>query len=31
MAKYDKARAWKEARALVREHRVSLSVGLVLS
>src|SRR3954468_11816986 len=30
MAKDDKARAWKEARALVREHRASLSVGLVL-
>ena len=30
MAKYDKARAWKEARLLVSEHRASLSVGLVL-
>jgi len=30
MAKYDKKRAWSEARALVREHRVSLSIGLAL-
>src|SRR5947207_1546199 len=30
MAKYDKTRAWKEARELVAEHRASLAVGLVL-
>jgi len=30
MAKYDKGRAWKEARELIREHRGSLSVGLGL-
>jgi ATP-binding cassette, subfamily B, putative efflux pump len=30
MAKYDKSRAWKEARGLVSEHRASLSVGLAL-
>jgi subfamily B ATP-binding cassette protein MsbA len=30
MAKFDKARAWKEARDLVHEHRVSLSIGLAL-
>jgi subfamily B ATP-binding cassette protein MsbA len=30
MAKYDKARAWKEARQLIVEHRVSLSIGLAL-
>src|ERR1044071_3848830 len=30
MAKYDKARAWKEARQLIAEHRVSLSIGLAL-
>ena len=30
MAKYDKTRAWKEARELIREHRGSLTVGLVL-
>lgn len=30
MAKYDKSRAWKEARELVREHRRSLSIGLAL-
>jgi ATP-binding cassette, subfamily B, putative efflux pump len=30
MAKYNKARAWSEARALIHEHRVSLSIGLAL-
>jgi len=30
MAKYDKGRAWKEARELIREHRGSLAVGLGL-
>ncbi|HEY9229157.1 MAG TPA: ABC transporter ATP-binding protein [Gemmatimonadaceae bacterium] len=30
MAKYDKARAWKEARALVAEHRTSLAIGMGL-
>jgi len=30
MAKYDKSRAWKEARELIAEHRASLSVGLAL-
>jgi subfamily B ATP-binding cassette protein MsbA len=30
MAKYDKSRAWKEARALIGEHRGSLSIGLGL-
>ncbi|HTI65663.1 MAG TPA: ABC transporter ATP-binding protein [Gemmatimonadaceae bacterium] len=30
MAKYDKARAWKEARELVAEHRASLAVGMAL-
>jgi subfamily B ATP-binding cassette protein MsbA len=30
MAKYDKTRAWKEARELVAEHRTSLAVGLAL-
>jgi ABC-type multidrug transport system fused ATPase/permease subunit len=30
MAKYDKSRAWKEARGLVSEHRTSLSIGLAL-
>jgi len=30
MAKYDKTRAWKEARQLIAEHRLSLSIGLVL-
>src|SRR6476646_642708 len=30
MAKYDKTRAWKEARQLIIEHRVSLSIGLAL-
>jgi ABC-type multidrug transport system fused ATPase/permease subunit len=30
MAKYDKARAWSEARELLREHRGSIAVGLVL-
>ena len=30
MPKYDKSRAWPEARALVREHRGSLTIGLVL-
>ncbi|HXT15243.1 MAG TPA: ABC transporter ATP-binding protein [Gemmatimonadaceae bacterium] len=30
MAKYDKSRAWAEARELVRDHRRSLSIGLAL-
>jgi ABC-type multidrug transport system fused ATPase/permease subunit len=30
MAKYDKSRAWKEARELLAEHRGSLGVGLAL-
>jgi subfamily B ATP-binding cassette protein MsbA len=30
MAKYDKTRAWKEARQLISEHRGSLTIGLVL-
>src|SRR5215468_1413001 len=30
MAKYNRSRAWAEARELIREHRASLSVGLVL-
>ena len=30
MAKYDRSRAWAEARELIREHRTSLSIGLVL-
>jgi ABC-type multidrug transport system fused ATPase/permease subunit len=30
MAKYDKSRAWKEARELIGEHRGSLTVGLIL-
>ena len=30
MAKYDKSRAWKEARQLVAEHRTSLAIGLAL-
>jgi ABC-type multidrug transport system fused ATPase/permease subunit len=30
MAKYDKSRAWKEARELISEHRGSLAIGLVL-
>ncbi len=30
MAKYDKSRAWKETRQLLREHRGSLTIGLVL-
>jgi subfamily B ATP-binding cassette protein MsbA len=30
MAKYDKARAWKEARTLIAEHRTSLAIGLGL-
>src|SRR5690348_8125753 len=30
MAKYDKARAWREARELLAEHRTSLTIGLVL-
>ena len=30
MAKYDKARAWAEARELVAEHRGSLAVGMAL-
>jgi subfamily B ATP-binding cassette protein MsbA len=29
-AKFDRNRAWKEARALIYEHRVSLSIGLAL-
>ncbi len=29
-AKYDRARAWQEARGLVREHRTSLTIGLIL-
>jgi ABC-type multidrug transport system fused ATPase/permease subunit len=28
--KYDKARAWKEARSLIAEHRGSLAIGLAL-
>jgi subfamily B ATP-binding cassette protein MsbA len=30
MAKYDKARAWQEARELIAEHKTSLSLGLAL-
>jgi subfamily B ATP-binding cassette protein MsbA len=30
MAKYDKSRAWAEARELIKEHRGSLAIGLVL-
>jgi len=30
MAKYDKSRAWKEARLLIAEHRPSLAIGLAL-
>src|SRR5690349_13753145 len=30
MAKYNRSRAWTEARELIREHRASLSIGLVL-
>ena len=30
MAKYDKSRAWKETRELLREHRGSLTIGLIL-
>ncbi|MEO7086303.1 MAG: ABC transporter ATP-binding protein [Gemmatimonadaceae bacterium] len=30
MAKYDKARAWKEARELIADHRGSLGIGLAL-
>ncbi len=30
MAKYDKTRAWKEAKELVAEHRGSLAIGLGL-
>jgi subfamily B ATP-binding cassette protein MsbA len=30
MAKYDKSRAWKEARQLLAEHRMSLAIGLAL-
>jgi subfamily B ATP-binding cassette protein MsbA len=30
MAKYDKSRAWAEARQLIREHRGSLTIGMVL-
>jgi ABC-type multidrug transport system fused ATPase/permease subunit len=30
MAKYDKTRAWKEARELLAEHRVSLGIGIAL-
>lgn len=30
MAKYNKSRAWQETRELLREHRGSLSIGLVL-
>src|SRR5438874_13786773 len=30
MAKYDKSRAWKEARQLIAEHRTSLAIGLAL-
>ena len=30
MAKYDKSRAWKEARQLISEHRSSLAIGLAL-
>ena len=30
MAKYDKSRAWKEARTLLHEHRGPLGIGLAL-
>jgi ABC-type multidrug transport system fused ATPase/permease subunit len=30
MAKYDKTRAWKEAKELVAEHRTSLAIGMGL-
>src|SRR5215510_3026225 len=30
MAKFDKTRAWKEARSLIGEHRVSLAIGMGL-
>ena len=30
MAKYDKRRAWTEARELVGEHKASLAIGLAL-
>jgi ABC-type multidrug transport system fused ATPase/permease subunit len=30
MAKYDKTRAWAETRVLLREHRTSLTIGLIL-
>ncbi|HVX39379.1 MAG TPA: ABC transporter ATP-binding protein [Gemmatimonadaceae bacterium] len=30
MAKYDKERAWREARELIAEHRTSLTIGIVL-
>jgi subfamily B ATP-binding cassette protein MsbA len=30
MPKYDRSRAWAEARGLIREHRTSLSIGLAL-
>src|SRR2546430_17507045 len=30
MAKYDKRRAWSEARELIAEHRGSLAIGLAL-
>src|SRR5690242_4356520 len=30
MAKYDKTRAWKEAKELVAEHRASLAIGMGL-
>src|SRR3569833_1901908 len=30
MAKYDKSRAWAEARQLIAEHRGSLTIGMVL-
>jgi subfamily B ATP-binding cassette protein MsbA len=30
MAKYDKTRAWKEARSLIAEHRTSLAIGLAM-
>src|ERR1043166_2562558 len=30
MAKYNKSRAWAETRELLREHRGSLTIGLIL-
>lgn len=30
MAKYDKARAWQEARGLIAEHRGPLTIGMIL-